>query len=532
MSLGRARAVALAGLAGHLVDVEVDVAPGLPTLTLVGLPDTSLGEARERLRAALGNAGAPLPARRITVNLSPASLPKAGSTFDLAVAAALLAATGALEPVRAAAAVHLGELALDGSLRPVAGVLPAVLAARGAGAHRVLVPSGNVEEARLVSGLDVVAVDDLLALVLAHGGDGAGMRPSRPAGRPRPGPAATGALAGAPPDPGDLADVVGQPMARAAVEAAAAGGHHLLLSGPPGAGKTMLATRLPGLLPDLSREHALEVTAVHSLAGTFDPARGLRRRPPLEDPHHSATAAAILGGGARLPRPGALSRAHRGVVLLDEAPEFGAQVLEGLRQPLEHGSVVVSRAGGTVRYPARFQLVMTANPCPCGLAGSVACTCSPMARRRYLGRLSGPLLDRVDLRVHVAPVRHGGSGGRSGVGGPGGADGAGCSTDDAPETTAVVAARVAAARAAAAERWSGAATNAEVAGSLLRGRHRLPSATVADLERSLRLGLLTMRGHDRALRLAWTLADLDGASRPEPSHVARACAWRCDEVVV
>lgn len=525
MSLGRSRAVALAGLAGHLVDVEADVAAGLPTLTLVGLPDTSLGEARERLRAALGNAGAPLPARRITVNLSPASLPKAGATFDLAVAAALLAATRALDPARAAAAVHLGELALDGSLRPVAGVLPAVLAARRAGVGRVLVPSGNVEEASLVDGVDVVAVDDLHALVLAHGGDGAGMRPSGAPWRVRAGAAPPTAASGGGPATGDLADVVGQPMARAAVEAAAAGGHHLLLTGPPGAGKTMLASRLPGLLPDLTREHALEVTAVHSLAGTFDPALGLRRRPPLEDPHHSATAAAVLGGGARLPRPGALSRAHRGVVLLDEAPEFGAQVLEGLRQPLEQGSVVVSRAAGTVRYPARFQLVMTANPCPCGLGGSTACTCTPMARRRYLGRLSGPLLDRVDLRVHVTPVTSSG-GGRGGAAAPGGCAEAG------PETTAVVAARVAAARGAAAQRWPGATTNAEVAGTLLRGRHRLPPGTTADLERSLRLGLLTMRGHDRALRLAWTLADLDGDQRPDAAHVARACAWRCDEVVV
>lgn len=523
MSLGRSRAVALAGLAGHLVDVEADVAAGLPTLTLVGLPDTSLGEARERLRAALGNAGAPLPARRITVNLSPASLPKAGATFDLAVAAALLSATGALDPARAAAAVHLGELALDGSLRPVAGVLPAVLAARRAGVGRVLVPSGNVEEACLVDGVDVVAVDDLHALVLAHGGDGAGMRTSSPSGRLRARAAST-APPGGSAAAGDLADVVGQPMARAAVEAAAAGGHHLLLMGPPGAGKTMLASRLPGLLPDLTREHALEVTAVHSLAGTFDPALGLRRRPPLEDPHHSATAAAVLGGGARLPRPGALSRAHRGVVLLDEAPEFGAQVLEGLRQPLEQGSVVVSRAAGTVRYPARFQLVMTANPCPCGLGGSAACTCTPMARRRYLGRLSGPLLDRVDLRVHVTPVTR--SRDRADPAGPGGVGEAG------PETTAVVAARVAAARGAAAQRWPGATTNAEVAGALLRGRHRLPPRTTADLEASLRLGLLTMRGYDRALRLAWTLADLDGALRPDPAHVARACAWRRDEVVV
>ncbi len=512
MSLGRSRAVALAGLTGHVVDVEADVAAGLPTFVLVGLPDTSLGEARDRVRAALGNVGAPLPARRITVNLSPASLPKAGATFDLAVAVAILAATGAVVPASAARAVHLGELALDGSVRPVAGVLPAVVAAAAAGVRLVMVPADNAAEAALVPGVEVVPVADLREVVLAHGGDAGGLRaPARARRRGRR--VAGGSPPGLP--AGDLADVVGQNVARSAVEAAAAGGHHLRLTGPPGAGKTRLASRLPGLLPDLTSAHALEATAVHSVAGTFDPEVGLLRRPPLEDPHHTATPAAVLGGGSSVPRPGAASRAHRGVLLLDEAPEFGSRVLEGLRQPLEDGSIVVSRASGQVRYPARFQLVLTANPCPCGHADGkgLSCTCTPMMRRRYLGKLSGPLLDRIDLRVDVERVT-------AAVGA------------EAPESTAVVAVRVAGARAAATERWAaaGAATNAEVPASLLRGRHRLPAAVTADLETSLRRGYLTMRGYDRSLRLAWTLADLDGAARPDTGHVQRAATWRQDEV--
>ncbi len=516
MSLGRSRAVALAGLTGHLVDVEADVAAGLPGFVLVGLPDTALGEARDRVRAALGNTGAPLPARRITVNLSPASLPKAGATFDLAVAVAILAATGSLAPASAARAVHVGELALDGAVRPVAGVLPAVVAAVGAGADLVLVPVENAAEARLVPGVEIVAVADLREVVLAHGGDPAGLRasPRAPHRRVRGRDAASAGSPGAA-AAGDLCEVVGQTMARGAVEAAAAGGHHLLLTGPPGAGKTMLASRMPGLLPDLTAQDALEATAVHSVAGTFDPETGLLRRPPLEAPHHTATASAVLGGGSAVPRPGAVSRAHRGVLLLDEAPEFGSRVLEGLRQPLEDGSIVVSRAAGQVRYPARFQLVMTANPCPCGHADGkgLACTCTPMMRRRYLGKLSGPLLDRIDLRVDVERV-----GATAAV--------------QTPESSEVVATRVAGARAVAEHRWAGtgARTNAEVPASLLRGRHRLPRAVTAELERSLRHGWLTMRGYDRSLRLAWTLADLDGSDRPGADHVLRAAAWRQDEV--
>ncbi len=516
MSLGRSRAVALSGLTGHVVDVEADVATGLPAFVLVGLPDTALGEARDRVRAALGNVGAPLPARRITVNLSPASLPKGGATFDVAVAVAILAASGGVVAASAARTVHLGELALDGAVRPVAGVLPAVVAAARAGTEVVVVPAENAAEARLVPGVEVVAVADLREVVLAHGGDASGLR-AVPAARTRrrsPGsaPARAGASAAA---AGDLADVVGQSMARHAVEAAAAGGHHLLLTGPPGAGKTMLASRLPGLLPDLTPDHALEATAVHSVAGTFDPEVGLLRRPPLEDPHHTATAAAVLGGGSSSPRPGAASRAHRGVLLLDEAPEFGSRVLEGLRQPLEDGSIMVSRASGQVRYPARFQLVLTANPCPCGHADGkgLACTCTPMMRRRYLGKLSGPLLDRIDLRVDVERV-------------------VASAALAPPESTRTVAARVARARTAASQRWAGtgAATNGEVPAALLRGSHRLPGAVTADLESALRQGRLTMRGYDRSLRLAWTLADLDGDARPDTSHVQRAAVWRRDEV--
>lgn len=502
-ALGRTAAVSLVGLTGHLVEVEAHLAASIPGFTLVGLPDASLAEARDRVRAAMTSSGLPWPQRRITVNLSPASLPKAGSGFDLAVAVATLAAAGTCRPDAPAGVVHIGELGLDGRLRPVRGVLPAVVAAVAAGHPRVVVPAGNEAEACLVPGAQVRAAAHLAQVAAWYGAD-VEVPDHRPAL-----PETSAALGSAVPD---LADVVGQRAARWALEVAAAGGHHVLMVGPPGAGKTMLAARLPGLLPDLRESEAVEVTAVHSVAGTFRAADGLVRRPPFEDPHHTATPPAVIGGGSGLPRPGAASRAHRGVLFLDEAPEFSPAVLQTLRQPLEHGELVIHRAGGSARFPARFQLVLAANPCPCGLAvgKGLACTCTPLARRRYFSRLSGPLLDRVDVQVEVLPVTR--------VDRLAGTPG---------ESTSVVAARVAAARAAAEARLAGTPwrTNAEVPGPWLRD-HTPRCAAHTELDRALDTGALSLRGRDRVLRLAWTLADLRGAAGPDGDDVGEALLLR------
>lgn len=498
--LGRTRAVALVGLMGHLVDVESHLATSLPAFTLVGLPDASLAESRDRVRAAVTSSGMAWPNRRITVNLSPATLPKTGSSFDLAVAVATLAGAGVVDVDSVARWVHLGELGLDGRLRPVRGVLPSVAAAVAAGCPRVVVPRGNAAEASLVPGVEVLAADSLAQVAAHHGADleVPDVDPVRDVVTAVP----------AHPDP-DLVDVLGQSEARYGLEVAAAGGHHLLMVGPPGAGKTMLAARLPGLLPDLDEPDAVEVTAVHSVAGTFDPGGGLVRRPPFEDPHHTATPASIVGGGSGLPRPGAASRAHRGVLFLDEAPEFTSAVLQTLRQPLEHGELVLHRAAGTARYPARFQLVLAANPCPCGHAvgKGLACTCRPEQRRRYFGKLSGPLLDRVDLQLEVPAAR---------------------ATDVAGEDSATVARRVLAARAAQRERWRGTGwrTNAEVPGRRLHGRLGPQRALVTDLDRAVDRGTLSLRGADRVLRVAWTVADLDGRDAPQREDVAQALVLR------
>lgn len=502
--LGRTTAVSLVGLAGHLIEVEAHLAPSVPGFTLVGLPDASLSESRDRVRAAMTSSGLGWPQRRITVNLSPASLPKAGAAFDLAIAVATLAGAGLVDPAGVAAAVHLGELGLDGRVRPVRGILPAVAAAVAAGHPRVVVPVGNADEARLVPGAEVLGVASLAEVAQAYGAELPEL--------PRVDPVLVEADVGdAGPRP-DLADVLGQRSARWALEVAAAGGHHVLMVGPPGAGKTMLAARLPGLLPDLEEPDAVEVTAIHSVAGAFDPAGGLLRRPPFEDPHHTATASAIIGGGSGLPRPGAASRAHRGVLFMDEAPEFGPRVLQTLRQPLEHGELVIHRSGGTARFPARFLLVLAANPCPCGrsVGKGLDCTCSPIARRRYYARLSGPLLDRVDVQLEVLPVSRVERGDLA-----------------VPESTATVAARVAAARAAARSRLRGTpwSTNAEVPGTWLR-RHSGGPEVHRDLDRALDRGVLSLRGVDRVLRVAWTLADLAGRERPGRGEVGQALVLR------
>ncbi|OLB76720.1 MAG: Mg chelatase-like protein [Actinobacteria bacterium 13_2_20CM_2_71_6] len=499
MSYAKVLAVGLVGLAGHVVAVEADLAAGLPGLTLTGLPDAALSEARNRVRAALVNSGETWPQQRITVNLLPAAVPKHGSVFDLAIAVTVLAGAGMLPLAPLDGVVLLGELGLDGTVRPVRGVLPGVLAAARAGITRAVVPVANAREAALVPGVTVRATDSLRRLIDFVRGTGPllDIPPALPLD---------------PPDGADLADVVGQELGRRGLELTAAGGHHLSMVGPPGAGKTMLARRLPSILPPLSDAAALEVTAVHSIAGVLPPESPMIRRPPFQAPHHTASVASLVGGGSGLARPGAISLSHLGVLFLDEAPEFGARALEALRQPLESGEVVLSRAHGSTRYPARIQLA--ANPCPCAHpAGDAHCECGSLVRRRYLGRLSGPLLDRVDLQVPLAPVTAAHLLQDTGVG----------------ESSAVVAERVAKARAAAAARWAahGWQTNAEVPGPVLRRRPwQLSRPSTVELARHVDTGALSARGYDRVLRIAWTIADLDGRAHPDAGDVNEALSMR------
>ena len=499
MGLASTRSVALAGVEGHLIEVQADLAEGLPGLSLTGLPDPAVAESRDRIRAAVVNSGESWPQRRITLALLPATLPKHGSGFDLPLAGAILCAAGAVPAGSVADAVLIGELGLDGRVRPVRGVLAAVLAAARAGVGWAVVPAANAAEAALVPDVRVCGFASLVDLLAHLRGD--------------PVPVVTGeqALTTADTPCPDLADVVGQAFGRRVLEVAAAGGHHALFIGPPGAGKTMLAERLPGILPPPVDEDALEVTAVHSVAGVLPPGAGLIRRPPFQDPHHTATVPALVGGGTGLPRPGAVSLAHRGVLFMDECPEFSVGALEALRQPLERGSVLVSRARATVRFPARFQLVLAANPCPCARVGDATCTCAPSARRRYLARLSGPLLDRIDLQVWLTAVTR-----------------AELLGDLPPaESTEVVARRVADARGAAVERWGRQwRTNADVPGTELRSRWRLPAEVTRPAERALERGVLSARGFDRVLRIAWTLADLSGRTCPDVGDVAEAVGMR------
>jgi magnesium chelatase family protein len=501
MGLARAWSVALYGVDGVVVEIEADVGAGTVKTQLLGLPDAALHESKDRVKAAIRNSAHAWPTQRVTLGLSPAALPKGGAGYDLALASVVLAAAQAVPPERLAHTVLLGELALDGRLRGVRGTLPALLAARRVGLREAVVPVESLAEASLVEGLRIHGANTLTEVVAwLRGDDNALQRAPKPESPTRPITA-------------DLADVVGQPEARWALEVAAAGAHHLLLSGPPGTGKTMLAQRLSGLLPHLTTAEALEVTAIHSVSGLLSAESPLVTTPPFIALHHSASTAALVGGGTGLAKPGSASKAHRGVLFLDEACEFNRTGLDALRTAIEEGEVRLARQGGTVRYPARFQLVMATNTCPCAPPKEVDCTCTPRDRRRYMAKLSGPLLDRVDLRVKMRPLIAM-SGAEAGI----------------PEPTSVVRERVLKARTRATERWTthnqSWRTNAEVPGPALRREFALPRQVTALLDRALSTGALTGRGADRCIRVAWTLADLAETDRPTAEHVAAALEFR------
>lgn len=501
MTIGKMKAVSLQGLLGSLIEIECDISDGIPMYSLLGLPDASLQESRERVRAALTNSGQKWPNKKVTVSLSPAWLPKSGPAFDLAIALSLLVADGVLPQAPLEGAIVLGELALDGAIRPVRGVLPSLIAAYKAGITRAIVPAANQGEAELMEQMEILVFTDISQIYnwLLTGEYPLTEVADRNLQREE--------------ETLDFADVAGQSAARFAAEVAATGGHHLLLIGPPGAGKTMIASRIPTILPPLSMDEALEVTAIHSIAGGLRDRSALSRTAPIVAPHHSASRASIVGGGGRDIAPGAISLGHRGVLFIDEAPECATGILDALRQPLESGQITIARQSGNVTFPAQFLLVLAANPCPCGKYSGKGrgCTCTSLQVRRYLGKLSGPLMDRIDIRVTVDPV------GRIEL-----------ASQELGESSADIRSRVIAARARSAERfkdlpWK---LNSEIPARALRTDFAPAREAMNFLHDELDQERISARGLHKVIRLAWTLADLVVKERPGLREVQGAFQLR------